>query len=47
LLIAALQDNAIAQKIAGKFPVHVLGQLFDSSALAAAGVMGVEQTIIH
>ena len=47
LLIAALQDNAIAQKIAGKFPIHVLGRLCDSPVLAAAGVMGVGRTIIH
>jgi len=47
LLIAALQDNAIAQKIAEKFPIHVLGRLCGSPVLAAAGVMGVGQTIIH
>ncbi len=47
LLSAALQDSAIIQKISGKFPVHVWGQLCDSPVLAAAGVMGAERAIIH
>jgi hypothetical protein len=46
LLSAALQDSAIIQKIAGKFPVHVWGRLCDSPVLAAAGVMGAERAII-
>ena len=47
LLSVALQDSAIIQKLAGKFPVHGWGRLCDSTVLAAVGVMGAERTIIH
>jgi hypothetical protein len=46
LLSAALQDSAIIQKIAEKFPVHVWGRLCNSPVLAAAGMMGAERAII-